>query len=105
MEKQIQFTGILSNKAQENPGLCLQAFFLLAISKKQHDYFDLFRNVIDLCFQTFSTGIESSFVTAMVVPSAGIVRTRFAWILYVLRNTELCCRDHTFHFLDFMPVI
>ena len=34
MEKQIQFTGILSDKAQQNPGLFLFVFFLSLVKKQ-----------------------------------------------------------------------
>jgi hypothetical protein len=34
MEKKLPFTGILSNKAEENPGICVLALHTICISKR-----------------------------------------------------------------------
>lgn len=73
MEKVLAFTGILSNKANENPGL------FVSCPENHHDLFYHLLPVTELSFfsmQTFSTGTESNCVTVMVPLSLAIVRTR-----------------------------
>lgn len=93
MEKQIPFTGILSNKAEENPGFSFN--FVLAYSQIAWLGLDLLLQKWALCFwcstdlilifepfcsQIFSIGIEWSFAIVTVHLSWVKVKTRLAGI-------------------------
>ena len=79
MEKELQFTGILSDKAQENPGLVSQYLFMwyATMSVILRIYWS------SLSFlQTSLTGIELSFGTVMALLSVEMVRMRLESLHY-----------------------
>ena len=100
MEKQIQFTGILSDKAQANPGLFV---FMLSIISK--DLEETTSSIFNMFIQIFSTGIESSFVTVMVVPSVEIVRTRLSFVLEIIHFILFRENVQNSTFYKFIPKI
>lgn len=85
MEKKLPFTGILSNKAEENPGICVLALRTICISKR--DFLLLLFHLTCVtaqvliwfgcpCLQISSTGTGSSYDTVMGHLLVETVRTR-----------------------------
>lgn len=92
MERVIEFTGILSNKPEENPGFpqteslyCLQWMFIFSrsIGVSMYPFFLSFaHNSSGLTAQTSTTGIESRFGTVTVHLSVVKAITRLVDIVF-----------------------